>query len=110
MVAPDPIKPHDEPRIAAAGWDVVGHLLAQDLVLPDPSAAAPGVPLTVQLGLTVFYGYLARSQTDPNRYAVAIRGTNGFAEWVIDADFVRARRPRRRGRKWSRASGASTTA
>ena len=57
-------------------------------MLPDPSAAAPGVPLTVQLGLTVFYGFLARSQTDPNRYAVAVRGTNGFAEWVIDADFV----------------------
>ena len=82
------ITPHDEPRIAAAGWDVVGHFLAQDSVLPDPSAAAPGVPLTVQLGLTVFYGFLARSQTDPNRYAVAVRGTNGFAEWVIDADFV----------------------
>ena len=88
MVVPGSITPHDEPRIAAAGWDVVGHLLAQDSILPDPSAVAPGVPLTVQLGQTVFYGFLARNQQDPNRYAAAVRGTNGFAEWVIDADFV----------------------
>ncbi len=88
MYVPGSVTPHDEPRITAAGWDVVGHLLAQDSVLPNPSAAAPGIPLTVQLGPTVFYGFLARSQKDPNRYAVAVRGTNGFAEWVIDADFV----------------------
>ena len=30
---------------------------------------------------------LARNHADPTRYAAAIRGTNGFAEWVIDADF-----------------------
>ena len=82
------ITPQDEPRIAAAGWDVVGHLLAFDSVLPDASALPAGVPCTVQLGQTVFYGFLARNHADPTRYAAAIRGTSGFAEWVIDADFL----------------------
>jgi triacylglycerol lipase len=82
------ITPHDEPRIAAAGWDVVGRFLAFDSVLPDASALPPGVPCTVQLGQIVFYGFLARNHADPTRYAAAIRGTSGFAEWVIDADFL----------------------
>ncbi len=80
--------PQNEPRIAAAGWDVVGHFLAFDSVLPDASALPTGVPNTVQLGQTVFYGFLAQNHVDPTRYAAAIRGTSGFAEWVIDADFL----------------------
>jgi triacylglycerol lipase len=88
MYVPGSITPHDEPRIAAAGWDVVGHLLAFDSVLPNPSALPAGVPNTVKLGQTVFYGFLARNQADPARYAAAVRGTSGFAEWVIDADFL----------------------
>ena len=35
--------PQNEPRIAAAGWDVVGHLLAFDSILPNPSALPAGV-------------------------------------------------------------------
>jgi hypothetical protein len=88
MFVPNQIQPHDEPRIAAAGWDVVGHVLGCDSVLPDPSLLGAAVPITVQVGVTVFYGYLARNRMHPETYAVAIRGTNGFAEWVIDADFV----------------------
>src|SRR5271157_2991560 len=80
--------PQNEPRIAAAGWDVVGHLLAFDSVLPDESGLPAGAPNLLQPGETVFYGFLARKQTDPTRYAAAVRGTSGFAEWVIDADFV----------------------
>jgi triacylglycerol lipase len=87
MYVPNSTTPHDEPRIAAAGWDVVGHFIARDSILPDASTLAPGVPKTVQLGELVFYGYLARNHADPTRYAAAIRGTSGFAEWVIDADF-----------------------
>ncbi len=88
MVVQGSITPHDEPRIAAAGWDVVGHFLAFDSVLPDPSSLAAGVPNTMQFGQIVFYGFLARNHADPTRYAAAIRGTSGFAEWVIDADFL----------------------
>ena len=85
---PNQIEPHDEPRIAAAGWDVVGHILGRNSILPDPSALGVTTPITVQVGVMVFYGYLARSRANPGSYAVAVRGTNGFAEWVIDADFV----------------------
>ena len=88
MVVPNQILPHDEPRIAAAGWDVVGHILGRDSILPDPSALGVSAPITIQAGVMVFYGYLARNRADQSRYAVAIRGTNGFAEWVIDAYFV----------------------
>ena len=91
--------PHDEPRISAAGWEVVGHLLARDSILPDPLALAPGQSPTVQLGQTVFYGYLARSQKDQSVYALAIRGTNGFAEWAIDAEFAPVPTPSAPGAK-----------
>ena len=88
MYVPGSTTPHDEPRIAQAGWDVVGHFLAFDSILPDPSSLPPGAPTTVKLGQTVFYGFLARNHADPTRYAAAIRGTSGFAEWAIDADFL----------------------
>ena len=88
MYVPGSTTPHDEPRIAQAGWDVVGHFLAFDSILPDPSSLPPGAPTTVKLGQTVFYGFLACNHADPTRYAAAIRGTSGFAEWAIDADFL----------------------
>ena len=69
------------------GWDIVGHLIARDSILPDMSSLGPNDPKALQLGPLVFYGYLARNHADPTRYVAAIRGTNGFAEWVIDADF-----------------------
>jgi triacylglycerol lipase len=81
------ITPHDDGRVAAAGWDIVGHLIARDSVLPDMSSLGPNDPKALQLGDLVFYGYLARNHADQTRYAAAIRGTSGFAEWVIDADF-----------------------
>jgi triacylglycerol lipase len=87
MYVPNSTTPHDEPRVAAAGWDIVAHFIARDSILPDTTTLGPGVPKTVQLGDLVFYGYLARNHADPSRYAAAIRGTSGFAEWVIDADF-----------------------
>jgi triacylglycerol lipase len=87
MYVPGSVTPHDEPRVAAAGWDIVGHLIARDSVLPDMSSLGPNDAKAVRLGGLVFYGYLARNHADPTRYAAAIRGTNGFAEWVIDADF-----------------------
>jgi len=88
MYVPGAVTPHDEPRIAQAGWDVIGHFLAFDSVLPNPSSKQAGVPATIQLGQRVFYGFLARNHADPTRYAAAIRGTSGFAEWAIDADFL----------------------
>ena len=67
-----------DPRILAH-WDVLGHLTAQDTLLLGT--------LTLSAD-RVFYGYLLRSLTDPTEYAVVIRGTHGFAEWVIDGMFA----------------------
>ena len=100
--------PHDNGRAAAAGWDIVGHLIARDAILPAMSSLGPNEPKALQLAdQLVFYGYLARNHGDPTRYAAAVRGTSGFAEWVIDADFFLRPPLRRRARKSSRASGAS---
>jgi hypothetical protein len=41
MYVPGSITPHDEPRVAAAGWDIVGHLIARDSILPDASNLPP---------------------------------------------------------------------
>ena len=87
MYAPQSVTPGDGARVTAAGWDIVGHLIARDSILPDMSSLGPNDPKALQLGPLVFYGYLARNHADPTRYVAAIRGTNGFAEWVIDADF-----------------------
>jgi triacylglycerol lipase len=93
MYVPNSITPHPEPRIAAAGWNVVGYFIALDSILPDASTLPAGALKTVQFGESVFYGFLARDNADPPRYAAAIRGTNGFAEWVIDADFLASPTP-----------------
>ncbi len=87
MYLPGSITPGDGARVAAAGWDIVAHLIARDSILPDMKSLGPTDPKALQLGALVFYGYLARNHADPTRYAAAIRGTSGFAEWVIDADF-----------------------
>ena len=80
--------PHDEPRIGAAGWDVLAYLTAVDSVLPDRALLPAGALKSSLPGQTVFYGYLARSRADASAHVVAVRGTDGFAEWVIDADFA----------------------
>jgi hypothetical protein len=87
MYVPGSTIPHDAGRPAAAGWDIVSYLFARDSILPPMSSLGPHDPKALQLGEPVFYGYLARNHADPTRYAAAIRGTSGFAEWVIDADF-----------------------
>jgi len=80
--------PKPEPRIAAAGWEVVAHLLGRDKILPDASTAPTGQRNLSLVPTIVFYGYLAKSSADPSHFAVAVRGTHGFAEWVIDAEFA----------------------
>jgi hypothetical protein len=77
-------QPANEPRVASAGWKIIGHLVARDVILPPRQS---GAPKSINLGGPVFYGYLAQNIADPTSYVAAIRGTTGFAEWVIDADF-----------------------
>jgi triacylglycerol lipase len=87
MCVPDQIVPRPEPRIAASGFDVVGHLIAQDVLIPALTAPAGQRKLSLR-PTTVFFGFLARSQADPNHYVAAVRGTNGFAEWAINGEFL----------------------
>jgi hypothetical protein len=84
MSVPFSSEPREEPGIAAAGWDVIGRLIAKDSILPDPASLPSGLLGTIQTGIPVFFGYLARNRADPSKFAVAIRGTNGFLEWIIN--------------------------
>jgi triacylglycerol lipase len=88
MYAPGQTVPRDEPRIGELDWEIVAYLIARDAVLPDRASLAPGNLKTLQLNQTVFYGYLARSKSDPTSFVAAVRGTSGFVEWVIDANFL----------------------
>jgi len=87
MYLANQIVPRPEPRIATLGFDVVGHLLAQDVLIP-PLTAPQGQRQLSLRPITVFFGFLARSQADPTHYVAAIRGTNGFAEWAINGEFA----------------------
>ena len=78
--------PPVDARIAAAGWTVVAYLTAEDVLFPAKGAASQR--LSRDPSKRVFFGFLARSSTDPDSYAAVVRGTEGIVEWVIDAEFL----------------------
>jgi triacylglycerol lipase len=84
--------PNAEPRIAAAGWDIVAYLTAEDVLIP--SADAPKRRLTVNHDRRVFYGFLAKNKADQKSFAAVVRGTDGLVEWLIDAEFLLVPHPR----------------
>lgn len=89
------LHPTPDPRIAAAGWTVVATLTAQDAVLPQRGAVDR--TMGIDHGRRVFYGFVARNAAAPpaqTPYVVAIRGTEGFVEWMIDAKFIPVAHPR----------------
>src|ERR1700742_1450658 len=86
------LAPPVDARIAAAGWNVVGYLTAQDAIIPV--RGSPNRKLTVDHGKRVFYGFVAQNVATPTSYVAAVRGTEGMIEWVIDADFVPIPHPR----------------
>jgi triacylglycerol lipase len=85
------LNPTTDPRIAAAGWEVAAYLTANDVLIPDPDD--PHQRLGIDLSKRVFYGFLARSKTDPTSFVVVVRGTDGLVEWLIDAEFLLVRHP-----------------
>jgi triacylglycerol lipase len=85
------LNPPADPRIAAAGWDIVAYLTANDVLIPDPGD--PDQRLGIDLSKRVFYGFLAKGKTDPTLFVVAVRGTDGLVEWLIDAKFLLVRHP-----------------
>src|SRR5262245_51974762 len=86
--------PPIDPRIKEAGWEAIAYLTAQDAILHKQSSLLPGQKQLIELGIIVFYGFLARDIADPHEYTVAIRGTSGIAEWIIDAEFLPIPNPR----------------
>lgn len=85
------LNPPADPRVAAAGWDIVAYLTANDVLIPAPGATEQR--LAIDLSKRVFYGFLAKSQTDPTSFVVVLRGTDGLVEWLIDAEFLLVRHP-----------------
>jgi hypothetical protein len=68
--------------LAAAGWTVIAYVSGTDTVLPRGVRG----PLQMAAGGTVCYGFAARNAA--GELVVAIRGTDGFVEWIEDAEFV----------------------
>jgi triacylglycerol lipase len=92
MYTPGLLKPVVDPHIAAAGWTVVGFLTAQDAVFPSKSD--PDQSLRIDPMSRVFFGFVAKNTANPALFVVAIRGTDGIVEWVIDAEFHLIPHPR----------------
>jgi triacylglycerol lipase len=75
---PTSLTPTPASGLTAAGWTVVAYITGLDTLLN----AGP-----LQLDTkTVCYGFAARNAA--GELAVAIRGTDGFVEWVEDGEFV----------------------
>jgi len=86
-VQEDPLRPPDltpppAPGLVAAGWNILAYITGKDSLLPERPPKGP-LPLIDQ---TVYYGYLA--QRAPGEMIAVIRGTDGFVEWVEDAEFL----------------------
>lgn len=78
---PNSLAPAPAAGLTAAGWTVVAYATGTDTVLP------PGVRGPMRLAATpIFYGFAARNSA--GELVVVIRGTDGFVEWVEDAEFV----------------------
>jgi hypothetical protein len=72
------LHPPPAPGLTAAGWEITAYIIGRDTLLDAAK---------VKLGdKTVFYGYLAKQPA--GTMAAVIRGTDGFVEWVEDAEFV----------------------
>jgi triacylglycerol lipase len=88
------LAPPADPRITA-GWTILAYVTAHDALFPAPGAA--NRQLAVDPTSRVFFGCLARSNTDPTSHVVTVRGTDGIVEWIIDAEFALIPHPRHPG-------------
>lgn len=74
------LTPPADKRVAEAGWDIVGWVVATDAIFHPKR--------TLGSADEVCYGFLARSQANRDEYVAVIRGTDGLIEWIEDAEFV----------------------
>jgi triacylglycerol lipase len=78
-----PPAPFIAPSAPPGGGAIVGYVMGIDTVLLGHPQFTPG-PLAA-LGHQVCYGTVVRRA--PNEVVVAIRGTDGFVEWIEDGEF-----------------------
>jgi triacylglycerol lipase len=78
-----PPAPFIAPPAPPGGGTIIGYVMGIDTVLLGHPQFTPG-PL-VALGHQVCYGTVVRRP--PNEVVVAIRGTDGFVEWIEDGEF-----------------------
>jgi triacylglycerol lipase len=82
--APASLSPTPDPRLSPR-WRVLGHLTAVDCLFRRRQ--------TVAFGEDTCYGYLAQEVADPTMFAVALRGTEGILEWILDGEFTTVPHP-----------------
>jgi triacylglycerol lipase len=78
-----PPAPFIAPSAPPGGGVIIGYVMGIDTVLPGHPQFTPG-PLAA-LGHRVCYGTVVRH--GPNEVVVALRGTDGFVEWIEDGEF-----------------------
>ena len=78
-----PPAPFVAPSAPPGGGTIIGYVMGIDTLLLDHPQFTPG-PLAA-LGHQVCYGTVVRRA--PNEVVVAIRGTDGFVEWIEDGEF-----------------------
>ena len=78
---PHSLTPAPAAGLTAAGWQVVAYITGLDTILRRGVAG----PMQIA-GNTTCYGFAARNAA--GELVVVIRGTDGFVEWIEDAEFV----------------------
>jgi hypothetical protein len=78
-----PPAPFVMPPAPTGGGTIIGYVMGTDTIIPGHPNANPGP--AGDLVRPVCYGTVVR--TGSNEVVVAIRGTDGFAEWVEDGQF-----------------------
>ena len=78
-----PPAPFSEPSPPTGGGEIIGYILGSDSIVPGHPHLGPG-PLG-ELDQPVCYGTVVRRS--PAEVVVALRGTDGFAEWLEDGQF-----------------------
>jgi triacylglycerol lipase len=77
---PDSLAPAPDPRLSPR-WKILGYLTAVDCLFRRGQ--------TVAFGEDTCYGYLAQVQgVTPGTFIVALRGTAGILEWILDGQFT----------------------
>jgi len=94
-INPRQIPPQVDPRIAEAGWNVVGFISgSDDIIVSGLGLRSAMLGASDDQRSRVCYGYVAqRNVGGQDQFVVAIRGTDGAQEWGDDLDFLMINHP-----------------